>query len=57
MFKDIIRRWLGLPPYYIHTVGTTGELAVMASSQAQQTIDGMQSKRWRNKVALRVFLK
>ncbi len=55
MFKDAIRGWLGRPPYYIRAVGTTGELAVMASPQAQQTIDGMQSSQWRNEVAPRIL--
>jgi hypothetical protein len=55
MFIDAIRGWLGRPPYYIRAVGTTGELAVMASPQAQQTIEGMQSSQWQNKVAPRVL--
>ena len=55
MFKDAIRGWLGFPPYYIRAVGKTGELAVMASPQAQQTINGMQSNQWRNEVAPRVL--
>lgn len=55
MFKDAIQGWLGLPPYYVRAVGKSGELAVMASPQAQQAIDGMQSNHWRNEVAPRVL--
>jgi hypothetical protein len=55
MVKDSIHGWLGLPPYYIRAVGMTGELAVMATPQAQQTIDSMHSKQWRNEVAPRVL--
>jgi dienelactone hydrolase len=55
MFRDAIQGWLGRSPYYIRAVGATGELAVMASPQAQQTIEGMQSSQWQNKVAPRVL--
>jgi hypothetical protein len=55
MVYDAIRGTVGLPPYYIRTVGTTGELAVMDSPQAQQTIDAMHSAQWRNEVAPRVL--
>ena len=44
-----------LPPYYIRAVGTTGELAVMASPQAQQAVDAMHSLQWRNEVAPRAL--
>jgi hypothetical protein len=49
--KDAVRGWLGHPPGYIRAVGTTGELAVMATPQAQQIIDAMHSIQWRNEVA------
>ena len=55
MVRDIICGWLGRPPHYIRAVGTSGELAVMATPQAQQTIDAMQSIQWRNEVAPRVL--
>lgn len=55
MFKDVLRGWLHRPPYYIHAVGNPGELAVMASVQAQKTIDAMTSKHWRNEVAPRAL--
>jgi uncharacterized protein len=55
MVNDAVRGWLGRPPYYIRVVGTTGELAVMATPQAQQTIEAMHSLRWRNEVAPRVL--
>lgn len=54
--NDAIRGWLGLTHHYIRAVGATGELAIMASPQAQQTIATMQSSQWRNQVAPRVLL-
>jgi dienelactone hydrolase len=57
MVKDTVRGWLHRPPYYIRAVGTTGELAVMASPQAAQTIAAMHSAHWRNEVAPRVLFK
>ena len=56
MFRDAIRGWLGLSPHYIPAVGNTNELAVMASPQAAQIIQGMDSKTWRNEVAPRALL-
>lgn len=56
MFKDMFRGWLGRSPYYIKSVGNIGELAVMATAEAQKTIDEMDSKHWRNEVAPRIFL-
>jgi hypothetical protein len=53
MITDAVRGWLGLAPAYIRVVGPTGDLAVMATPEAQQTIDGMQSSHWRNEVAPR----
>jgi uncharacterized protein len=55
MVRDALRGALGRPPFYIRVVGTTGELAVMASPQAQDTIDGLHSKQWRNQIAPRVL--
>jgi pimeloyl-ACP methyl ester carboxylesterase len=55
MIADAVRGWLGLAPAYIRVVGPPGELAVMASAEAQQTIDGMQSSHWRNEVAPRAL--
>lgn len=55
MLKDMLRVFLGMTPYYIPAVGSVGELAVMASSQAQKTIDAMNSKYWRNEVAPRAL--
>lgn len=55
MVTDAFRGWVGLPPYYIRAVGGSGELAVMASPQAQQTIETMHSAHWRNQVAPRVL--
>lgn len=53
---DAVRGALRLAPIYIKQVGTPGELAVMASFQAQQTIEGMTSATWRNQVAPRSLL-
>jgi pimeloyl-ACP methyl ester carboxylesterase len=53
---DAIRGRLGLAPYYIRAVGAQGELAVMATPQAQQTIAAMDSANWRNQVAPRALL-
>jgi hypothetical protein len=50
MITDAVRGWLGLAPVYIRVVGLPGELAVMASPEAQQTIDRMHAianHRWR----------
>ena len=55
MVTDAVRGWLGCSPYYIRAVGTTGELAVMASPQAQQAIDAIHSLQWRNQVAPRAL--
>lgn len=56
MFKDAFRGLFGRPPLYIKAVGNTGELAVMASPQAEKTIESMQSDLWQNKVAPRALL-
>ncbi|GKU77330.1 alpha/beta hydrolase [Paenibacillus sp. L3-i20] len=56
IFKDKLRGLLGRAPHYIPAVGNTGELAVMASSDAKKTIDVMTSKHWRNEVAPRALL-
>ena len=55
MFRDAIRGRFGLAPYYIPAVGDANELAVMASPQATQVIQGMDSKTWRNQVAPRAL--
>jgi pimeloyl-ACP methyl ester carboxylesterase len=55
MVMDAVRGWFGCSPYYIRAVGTIGELAVMASPQAQQAIDAMHSLQWRNEVAPRAL--
>jgi dienelactone hydrolase len=54
--KDAIRGWLDRQPAYIPVVGPPGDLAVMASPHAQQTISTMHSSHWRNQVAPRVLL-
>lgn len=56
MIKDKVRGMLGRPPIYIKAVGGPGELAVMASNEAQKTIESMQSDTWQNKVAPRALL-
>ena len=56
MFKDALRGLFGRPPIYIKAVGNTGELAVMASEQAEKTIESMKSDLWQNKVAPRALL-
>lgn len=56
MINDAIRGRVGLTPRYIRAVGTTGDLAVMATPQAQETIAAMQSNTWRNEVAPRILL-
>jgi dienelactone hydrolase len=53
MVYDAIRGLVGLPPFYIRVVGATGDLAVMASRQAQEAIADMSSTQWRNEVAPR----
>jgi pimeloyl-ACP methyl ester carboxylesterase len=55
MITDTVRGWMGLAPAYIRVVGLPGELAVMASPEAQQAIDRMQSSYWRNEVAPRAL--
>jgi dienelactone hydrolase len=55
MITDTVRGWMGLAPAYIRVVGLPGELAVMASPEAQQAIDRMQSSHWRNEVAPRTL--
>ena len=55
MTVDAIRGILHLRPHYIPAVSGPGELAVMSSREAQQTIDGMKSRTWRNSVAPRAL--
>lgn len=56
MVLDAVRGALGLSPAYIKQVGVPGDLAVMATHQAQQTIAEMTSATWRNEVAPRSLL-
>ena len=53
MIKDRLRGALRRRPLYIPAVGERGELAVMASREASQTIAAMQSATWQNQVAPR----
>lgn len=53
MIKDSLRGLFNRPPLYVKAVGNRGELAVMASEQAEKTIESMQSDLWQNKVAPR----
>lgn len=55
MAVDAVRGALRASPAYIKAVGQPGELAVMASPEAQRAIDGMQSPTWRNQVAPRAL--
>ncbi|MGV0792133.1 alpha/beta hydrolase [Mycolicibacterium sp. XJ1819] len=56
MIADAVRGALRLSPAYIKQVGGPNELAVMASSEAQRTIDAMTSATWRNEVTPRSLL-
>lgn len=51
MLADWIARRRGRPRRYIKAVGEPGELAVMASTAAAQTIAMMDNPTWRNEVA------
>jgi dienelactone hydrolase len=55
MTVDAVRGFLHRPPAYIKAVGEPGELAVMASTEAHQTIAGVHSDNWRNQVAPRAL--
>lgn len=55
MTTDRIRGALRLAPAYIPAVGRPGDLAVMASAEADDAIDGMASPTWRNSVAPRAL--
>ena len=55
MIRDALRARLGRPPLYIPAVGGAGELAVMASSEASQTVRGLQSEMWQNRTAPRAL--
>ncbi|KUH97730.1 alpha/beta hydrolase [Mycolicibacterium acapulense] len=55
MTTDTFRGALGASPAYIKAIGDPGELAVIASSEAHQTIEGMQSATWRNEIAPRAL--
>lgn len=56
IFKDAFRGLFHRPPLYIKAVANRGELAVMASEQAEKTIESMQSDLWQNKIAPRGLL-
>lgn len=56
MLDDSLRARSGRPPRYIPAVGAPGSLAVMASAQAKDLIDDMQSPTWRNEVAPRALV-
>lgn len=56
MLQDTFRGLFRRPPLYIKAVGNKGELAVMASEQAEKTIEAMKSDLWQNKVAPRALL-
>ncbi|MGE2719802.1 alpha/beta hydrolase [Mycolicibacterium celeriflavum] len=55
MAVDAVRGALGAAPAYIKAVGEPGDLAVMATVEAQRTIEGMQSPTWRNEIAPRAL--
>ncbi len=55
MTVDAIRGILYLRPHYIPAVSGPGALAVMSSREAQQAIDGVKSRTWRNSVAPRAL--
>jgi uncharacterized protein len=58
MLRDQVRSFLGRPPYYIPAVGNTGDLAVMAGPEVEQTVAAMSGRDslWRNRVAPGVLL-
>src|SRR5690606_1930963 len=56
MVEDALRGRLGLPPHFIKAVGRSGELAAIASEEAQEAIEAMQSEQWKNAVAPRALL-
>jgi dienelactone hydrolase len=55
MVVDAARGLLHLSPAYIPAVGGPGDLAVMASLEAQQAIAGMTTRTWKNSVAPRAL--
>ncbi|WP_407866942.1 alpha/beta hydrolase [Phyllobacterium phragmitis] len=54
--KDRWAGWRGQPPHYIPAVGKEGELAVMASREADEIVRSMDNRTWRNEIAPRVLL-
>ncbi|GAB2609816.1 alpha/beta hydrolase [Streptomyces capparidis] len=56
MVRDAVRGRLGRPPLYVKAVGSEGEPAVMAGSEARRTIEAMDSEQWENRVAPRSLL-
>jgi hypothetical protein len=55
MAEDALRAAFRRPPGYIKAVGRPGELAVMASDEAQQTVENLASETWENRVAPRAL--
>ncbi|GAA4287625.1 alpha/beta hydrolase [Georgenia daeguensis] len=55
MAGDALRGAFRLPPGYIKAVGRPGELAVMASDEAQRTVENLASDTWENRVAPRAL--
>ncbi len=53
--KDKMRGWLGRQPYYIPITGTPDTVSVMANEEANEMMERMTSKTWRNEVAPRVL--
>lgn len=55
MSNDRVRGYLGLRPRYIPVAGPPGSLAVMATADAERTIESLDSQTWRNEIAPRVL--
>jgi dienelactone hydrolase len=55
MVRDSFRGWRGKTPYYVPTVGTPQERAVMFTPDAREAISGMTSAHWRNEIAPRAL--
>ncbi|MEM5775413.1 MAG: alpha/beta fold hydrolase, partial [Anaerolineaceae bacterium] len=53
--RDRMRGWLGRQPFYIPITGTPDTLSVMANEEANEVMERMTSKTWRNEVAPRVL--
>jgi hypothetical protein len=55
MAGDALRAAFRRRPGYIKAVGRPGELAVMASDEAQRTVENLASETWENRVAPRAL--